>query len=119
MPPEPPEHFQLHARDATRRDRMIAWQNLIVSIIAHPVHWAEVLFGVKLWRLDGIPTQSQADFIESCFWNVRTVVPSGHETGKTEACKVLVPLWLLSHPKSFFGLTAASWTAVAPASEMW
>lgn len=91
---------------------MIAWQNLIVSIIAHPVHWAEVLFGVKLWRLDGIPTQSQADFIESCFWNVRTVVPSGHETGKTEACKVLVPLWLLSHPKSFFGLTAASWTAV-------
>jgi hypothetical protein len=87
------------------------YRDFCMSIRSNPVVWASTLFGIDLWR-GASGRAGQAEVLESCFANESTTVASGHKIGKTELIITLCPLWLISHPGSFFVLSAAAWSSL-------
>jgi hypothetical protein len=87
------------------------YRDFCMSIRENPVAWADQLFGIQLWR-GSAGRAGQAEVLEAAFANETTVVASGHAIGKTELIITLCPLWLVSHPGSFFVLNAAAWSSL-------
>jgi hypothetical protein len=84
------------------------------AIRRNPVHYVDVLFGVKLWRGEE-GACGQADMLEAIFDHENTCIGSGHGTGKTYLSHVIPPIWLLSHCEnlnSYVVITGASWLSV-------
>lgn len=77
-----------------------AWASLLANVTDvygaessrnDPVAFARDVLGIELWS-------KQADIVRSVSENRRTVVRSGHGTGKSLAAAVLVCWWVTSHP---------------------
>jgi len=88
--------------------------NICDVIRRNPVHWVQMLFGVKLWRGEE-GACGQANMLEAIFDHENVCVGSGHGTGKTYLSGVTPPIWMLSHCETldcYVVITGASWNSV-------